>query len=151
MVMYNAEIMAVQKSIRVLAIDWGSRRIGVAISDSTGIIARPLGIINHTSRAEDAERIIRLANENSIDSILVGVAYDENNCLTPSGRSANRLADAISTLFGKQVILWDESFTTLNAKRLQIEKGTSRIKRKGHQDDIAAVLLLEDYLEKTNP
>ena len=149
--MYNAEIMAVQKSMRILAVDWGSGRIGAAISDPAGKIARPLGIFNHTSRTEDAERIVKIAHENSVDSILVGVTYDDKNCLTPSGRSANRLADEISILFGKQVVLWDEAFTTLDAKRLQMEKGTSQLRRKGHQDDIAAALLLQDYLEKTNP
>lgn len=149
--MYNAETMAVQKPMHILAVDWGTKRIGVAISDPTGRIARPLGIINHTSRSEDAERIVKLSHENSVDSIIMGVTYDENNCLTPSGRSANRLADEISKLYGKQIVLWDEAFTTLYAKRLQIEKGTSRSRRKGHQDDIAAVLLLQDYLEKINP
>jgi len=149
--MYNAEIMSVQKPMRVLAVDWGSRRIGVAISDPTGKIARPLGIIDHISRSEDAERIVKISHENTVDSIILGVTYDENNCLTPSGRSANRLADEISKLFGKQVILWDETFTTLDAKRILIEKGASRSTRKGHQDDIAAEMLLQNYLEKINP
>lgn len=149
--MYNAKTMAVEKQMHMLAVDWGTKRIGVAISDPTGKIARPLGIINHTSRAADAERIVKISHENSVDSIIMGVTYDDNNCLTPSGRSANRLGDQISKLFGKQVVLWDEAFTTLDAKRLQIEKGTSQSRRKGHQDDIAAVMILQDYLEKINP
>lgn len=148
--MYNAEIMADQKPMRILAVDWGSKRIGVAISDPTWKIARPLGIINHTSRAEDAEKIVRLSKENSVKAIIVGVTYNDDNNLSPSGRSASRLAEEISMLFGKQVILWDEAFTTLDAKQLQMEKGISQKKRKGHQDEIAAVLLLENYLEKTN-
>jgi putative holliday junction resolvase len=149
--MYNPEKMVVQKPRCVLAVDWGSKRIGVAISDLTGKIARPLGIVNHKSRSEDAKKIVMLSMANSVDTIIMGVIYDDDNNLTPSGRSANRLADEISILFGKQVILWDEAFTTFDAKRLQIEKGVSRTKRIGHQDEIAAVLLLEDYLEKNNP
>jgi putative Holliday junction resolvase len=148
--MYNAEVMADEKSKCILAVDWGSKRIGVAISDPTGKIARPVGIVNHVSRAEDAEKIYKLSLESSADAIIMGVTYNDDNELTPTGRSANRMAEAISLLFGKQVILWDEAFTTQRAKRLQIEKGISKTKRKGHQDEMAAVLLLEDYLDKTN-
>ncbi len=78
----------------------------------------------------------------------MGVTYDEENNLTPNGRSANRLAEEISLIFGKRVILWDESFTTKEAKHVQLEKGISRKRRKGHHDEMAAVMLLEDYLKK---
>jgi putative holliday junction resolvase len=134
--------------MRILAIDWGLKRIGLAISDPAGKIARPLGIINHISRHSDAESIFSLSKENAVDSIIIGVTYDDENNLSPSGRSAERLAEEISALFGKQVILWDESFTTKQAKELQVQKGIPRQKRKGHQDDIAAFILLVDYLEK---
>jgi putative holliday junction resolvase len=134
--------------MRILAIDWGSKRIGLAISDPTGKLARPLGIINHTSRLANAERIINMSEENKVDKIIIGVTYDEENNLTLPGRSAKRLADEISKLIGKQVILWDESFSTIDAKEIQIQKGISRKRRKGHQDEMAAVLLLLDYLEK---
>lgn len=148
--MYNAEGMADVKPMCILAIDWGSKRIGIAISDPTGKFARPLGVINHISRAEDAKKIFELSVENSVDDIILGVTYDDDNILTPNGRSASRLADAISMLFVKQVILWDESFTTKEAKLLQIEKGISKTSRRGHQDGMAAVMLLEDYLGKNS-
>jgi len=146
--MYNAEGMADIEPTCILAIDWGSKRIGIAISDPSEKFARPLGVINHTSRAEDAKRIIALCIENSVQAIIMGVTFDEDNALTPNGRSASRLAEEVSVLFGKQVILLDESFTTKDAKQLQLEKGVPRKKRKGHQDELAAVMLLEDYLEK---
>jgi putative Holliday junction resolvase len=146
--MYNAESRILKVFMRILAIDWGSKRIGLAISDPTGKIARPLGIINHSSRHADAESIINLSIKNDVDSIIIGVTYDDENNLTPSGRSAKRLGDEISSLFGKQVILWDESFTTHKIGEIQIKIGIPRQKRKGHQDDKAAVLILMDYLEK---
>ena len=148
--MYNAERMSDVKPMCILAVDWGSKRIGVAISDPTGRFARPLGVLNHISRAEDAKRIFALSVENSVKDIVLGVTYDEDNKLTPNGRSASRLAEAISSLFGKKVILWDESFTTKEAKHLQLEKGISRTGRIGHHDEMAAVMLLENYLEKTS-
>lgn len=149
--MYNALLMQAQYSSCVLAVDWGSKRLGIAVSDPAKKIARPLDVVLHTSRTNDAEKIVDLSKKNNADVIVVGVTYDDENCLTPSGRSASRLADEISKLFGKPVILWDEAFTTQDAKELQIEKGISQKKRRGHQDEIAAVLLLNDYLEKTNP
>jgi putative Holliday junction resolvase len=151
MLMYNPQTMGETKQMHLLAVDWGARRIGVAISDPAGKIARPLEIINHISRLKDAERIIKISDENSIDAIIIGVTYDDNNYLTPSGRSANKLGDEITRLFGKQVILWDEAFSTIDAKRLLIEKGTQRSRRKGHQDHIAAAILLQNYLDKINP
>jgi len=131
-----------------MAIDWGSKRIGLAISDPTGKFARSLGVIYHVSRVEDAKRIFVLSTEHSVKDIVIGVTYDDDTVLTPNGRSASRLAEAISSLFGKKVILWDEAFTTKDAKQVQIEKGISRKRRKGHHDEMAAVMLLEDYLEK---
>ena len=148
--MYNAGEMADVKPTCILAVDWGSKRIGIAISDPTGKFTRPLSVLNHTSREDDAKRIYTLSVDNSVKDIILGVTYDEENILTPNGRSASRLAEAISVLFGKRVILWDESFTTKEAKQLQLEKGISKTRRKGHQDEIAAVMLLKDYLEKTS-
>ena len=149
--MYNAESRVAEIFMHILAVDWGLKRIGLAISDPSGKISRSLGIINHKSRQADAERIINISKENAVDSIIIGVTYDDENNLTPSGRSAKRLADEISILFGMQIVLWDESFTTLKAKELQLHKGVPRQKRKGHQDDLAAVILLDDYIEKNNP
>ena len=146
--MYNAELMAEEKLKRVLAVDWGEKRIGLAISDPKRRFARSLGVINHVSRKLDAKKICEIAFENNVDAIIMGVTYDDENRLTPNGRSANRLADEIASSFGNQVIFWDESFTTKEAKQLQLEKGISKTRRKGHHDDMAAVLLLEDYLEK---
>jgi putative Holliday junction resolvase len=148
--MYNAGGMTDVDAKCILAVDWGSKRIGIAISDPSAKFARPLGVIYHSSRTEDAQRIFALCVENSVKAIIMGVTFDDENILTPNGRSASRLAEEISILFGKQVILWDESFTTKAAKQLQLEKGISRKKRKGHQDEMAAVMLLEDYLEKTS-
>jgi putative Holliday junction resolvase len=149
--MYNAEKMSAKLQKRFLGIDWGSRRIGVAISDPTGLISRPLDIISHISRSEDARQIYRYYIENFVDEVIMGVTYDENNQLTPSGRSAKRLADEIARLIDKPVILWDEMNSTLKANNLQIEKRVSRLKRRGHQDDLSATLILQDYLEKNNP
>ncbi len=77
-----------KKSGKVLAVDWGANRIGLAISDVTQTIARPLAVFEHTSRAEDAKRIQVTADQNCVSMIIVGVTYSDENELSLSGCSA---------------------------------------------------------------
>lgn len=135
-------------SSRVLAVDWGARRIGLALSDPTRTIANPLKVIEHQSRALDAAAILQLANENEVSLILMGVTYDDQNDLTPSGRSAMRLAEAIQAQGGPEVRAVDEAHSTRTARQSRLELGLPRGKRKGHFDAIAAALFLQAYLDK---
>ncbi|HUV15009.1 MAG TPA: Holliday junction resolvase RuvX [Pelolinea sp.] len=132
---------------KVLAVDWGSKRIGLAVSDSSATIAKPLCVIEHTSRKTDALSIIKKSLEVTAEIILVGVTYNDENLLTPSGRSAKRLAEEISKNSPKEIILWDEGFTTNDAKDLMFRAGKSRKKRQGHVDDIAAAVFLQKFLD----
>lgn len=133
---------------RVLAVDWGAKRIGLALSDPTRTIASPLTVINHRSRAEDAGVIVKNANEKGADLILVGVTYTAENELSPSGRSAMRLLEAIRELTSIEVQSWSEEGSTQAAKRSRIEMGLPKSKRKGHFDQIAAAIFLQTYLDE---
>lgn len=130
-----------------MAVDWGAKRIGLAISDETRSLARPLMVISHTSRKEDARRIVETAVAAGVDTIIMGVTYEEGSCLSPSGRSAQRLGEEIKSQSSLRVILRDEDFTTKKAKELSILTGQARGKRRGHSDDKAAALFLQEYLE----
>jgi len=77
----------------------------------------------------------------------VGITYSDNDELSPSGRSAQRLAEEIENQSTFKVLLWDEEFTTQKAKESMINSGLSRSKRRGHADDRAAAVLLQDYLD----
>lgn len=131
---------------KILAVDWGAKRIGLAISDPTGNLARPLAVIQHISRKDNARRILEKAKETDIDAIIMGVTYADGDELSPSGRSAKRLAEEIEKQSGFKVILWDEEFTTQEARETMIISGSSRSKRRGHADDQAAAMLLQNYL-----
>jgi len=131
---------------KVLAVDPGEKRIGLAVSDDSGSIANPLVVIKHVSRQTDAERIIQLAEENQVQCILVGQSVNEDNQPTPQGRSAARLAEVIRFHAQIPVILWDESGSTQAARSARLAMGVSRRKRHGHMDDLAATYLLQDYL-----
>lgn len=134
-------------STRILAIDPGEKRIGLAISDPTGMLARPLTVLKHISRDENARRIIQLAEENDVGKIIVGQAFDMDGLPNLSGRKAARLAGAIRAKTTLPVELWDESYTTKEAQQVQRELGVSRKKRRGHLDEHAAAHLLQSYLD----
>jgi putative Holliday junction resolvase len=143
--------MEKKESKKVLAVDWGAKRIGLAVSDPTGKLARPLAVIKHISREENARRILEKAREVEVDSIVMGVTYAGGDELSPSGRSAQRLAEEIEWQSTFKVILWDEDFTTQEAKEAMINSGISRSKRRGHADDRTAAILLQNYLDTQKP
>jgi putative Holliday junction resolvase len=139
--------------MRVLAVDPGEKRIGLALSDPTGTIANPLTVLNHVTRAIDAATIAQMAAEHAAVRIVVGQALDADGQVTPQGRKAARLAEAIQTQTSLPVELWDESGSTQAARSARIAIGASRRKRSGHLDDLAAAYLLQDYLDahSSNP
>lgn len=132
---------------RVLAVDPGEKRLGVAISDLSGTIANPLSVVKHVSRPVDAAWIVQLAVEQSASLIVVGQPLDENGMVGPEGRRSERLAEAIRLQTNLPVVLWDETGSTQEARRARILMGTSRRKRSGHLDELAATVILQSYLD----
>lgn len=133
--------------MRILAVDHGAKRIGLALSDSTATIASPLKVVEHVSRLIDAAQVAELASQNDVVLIVVGQSYDEEGKPNPAGRSAGRFADELKTQTNIPIELWDESHSTQIARAARIELGVSRKKRAGHQDEFAAVVILQSYLE----
>lgn len=136
---------------RILAVDPGDRRIGIAISDPTGTIAYPLMVLAHVQRLVDATRIVQLAEENEVQQIIIGQALDAENRPTPSGRKAARLAEAIQTQTNLPVVLWDEYGTTKLAQEARLQMQVKRSRRSGHADDLAAAVILQSYLQSHLP
>jgi putative Holliday junction resolvase len=133
---------------KVLAVDPGDKRIGLAISDELGVIANPLVVLQHVSREIDAEEIMKLAREKSAEKIIIGSSYDEDNLLTPEGRKAEKLADTICNMGFTDVELWDEYESTKTAQETRRAMGVKRSKRKGHLDELAATIILQSYLDQ---
>jgi putative Holliday junction resolvase len=133
--------------MRVLAVDPGEKRIGIAVSDETASLARPLAVVKHVSRLVDAAAIAGLAAEQEAGLIVVGEALDAENQPTPQARSARRLAEAIRGQTQVPVVMWDESGTTQAARALRLRMGASKKQRGGHQDDVAAAVILQSYLD----
>ncbi|MCA1899872.1 MAG: Holliday junction resolvase RuvX [Chloroflexi bacterium] len=134
--------------MRILSIDHGEKRIGVAISDPTGTIASPLKVIEHVSRAADAAQVADLAAQNGAELIIVGQSFDEDGNPNPAGRRAARFAEELKNQTNIPVQLWDESLSTHDARSARIQVAASRKKRAGHQDAFAAAVILQSYLEE---
>ena len=117
---------------RILGVDPGDQRIGLAISDPTGTIAGPLTVLKHVARAIDAAAIAAVAAEQGAVRIVVGQALDLDGQPSPQGRKSARLAEAIQMQTDLPAELWD---------------GVRRSRRGGHLDEIAATVILQSYLE----
>jgi putative Holliday junction resolvase len=131
---------------KIMAIDPGAERIGVAISDLTATIANPLTVIKHVQRNKDAERIVTIALEKSVKLIVIGQAFYSNCEPNPSGRKSARLAEAIMQITDIPVILWDEHESTQLARKARREMGVKK-KQNSHMDDLAATIILQSYLD----
>jgi putative Holliday junction resolvase len=134
-----------------MAVDHGEKRIGLAMSDPTGTIANPFKVIEHISRLMDAAQVAGLALENEVGTIVIGQSFDEEGAPNLAGRRAAKFAQALREQTTIPVVLWDESFSTQDARTTRIELGVSRQKRGGHQDALAAVVILQSYLESNRP
>jgi len=132
---------------RVLAVDPGDVRIGLAVSDPFGIIANPLQVIKHISRNENARRIAKIAAEKEAVLVVVGQPLDSDGEVGPAAKKSARLARAITKFTDTEVVLWDESGSTKAAQRAYIQMNVPKKKRRGHLDHIAATIILQSYLD----
>ena len=133
---------------RVMAVDPGEIRIGLAISDETATLARGLCVIKHVSLKQDCVEIAKLAQSNSVTRIIVGSPLGENDKERPQTRHAQKVAEMLGECAGLPVELWDESGSTVRAREIRLENGANREKRGGHLDEVAAALILQSWLEE---
>jgi putative Holliday junction resolvase len=131
----------------VLALDLGEKRIGIAISDPDKIIAAPYGVIKHISRKIDAAMVLQIADDNSVNTIVIGQALGENGEETRQSRHAQRFMNALSEESNLTIALWDESYSTKTARMTRVTMGVNQKNRRGHLDDLAATIILQSYLE----
>ena len=133
--------------MKILAVDHGEKRIGLAISDPTGAIANPLTVVQHVSKALDAARVAAIAAEHGAGLVVVGQSFNEDGQPNLAGRRAARFAEVLREQTNLPVELWDESFSTQEARATRIRMGVSRKRRSGHLDEIAATVILQSYLD----
>jgi putative Holliday junction resolvase len=133
---------------RILALDLGKKRIGLALSDSLGITAQGLPTLERTNIREDLAALDRLAKERQVTLLLMGNPRHMNGKEGRQAAYAREFAERLAKKTGIEVQFWDERLTTVEAQRVLRESGISIEKRARAVDRLAAVILLESYLDR---
>jgi len=136
--------------MRVMGLDYGSKTVGVAISDPLGITAQGIETIERKEEnklRKTLARIEELVKEYEVEKIVLGFPKNMNNTIGERAEKSLELKAALERRIGIPVIMWDERLTTVEAERTLIESNVRRENRKKYVDKIAAVFILQGYLD----
>jgi putative Holliday junction resolvase len=129
-----------------LGVDFGTTRVGLAISDPLGLTARPLSVV---PRSVVLDEVVNLVKEQEIGTIVVGLPTGLSGGEGVSATEARKLAEEIRTVTGVDVVMVDERFTSRLAEVALLESGMKRRKRRETVDKVAAAIILQDYLDRS--
>lgn len=132
--------------MRVLALDVGDRRIGVALSDPTGTIASPLTTVHRVSERKDHQAIADLVDEYSVERVVVGLPRTLRGELGPQAQKVMRFGERLAEIVKVPVVYWDERHTTSDAERIVRARRRGRAAKVG-VDEVAAAVILQSYLD----
>lgn len=133
---------------RVLGLDWGEKRIGLALSDEGRTLARTLPVLEVSSESRAVLAVARLIRENDVDTLVIGDPLHMNGGRSKSGERAGKLASKLEALFPLlRVIFRDERLTSREAEAILKERSERTRGRKGRIDQIAAAIILQDFLD----
>ena len=136
--------------MRILGLDYGSKTVGVAVSDPLGLTAQKVETIWHKQEnklRQTLARIEELIAEYEVEKIVLGFPKNMNNTVGERAEKALEFGEMLKKRTGLEVIMWDERLTTVEADRTLIEAGVRRENRKQYLDGIAAVFILQGYLD----
>jgi putative Holliday junction resolvase len=138
--------------MRIMGLDVGSKTVGVAISDELGWTAQGIETIKVDEEKGNFgfERLKELIDAYEVDKIVVGLPKNMNNTIGPRGEASKVFAKNLEKEFSLPVVLWDERLSTMAAERVLLEADMSRKKRKKVIDKMAAVMILQSYLDSQN-
>ncbi len=133
--------------MRILGIDIGTKRIGIAISDELGWTAQGIKTLHRSNGESDLGEIRDIAREYGVEKIVVGLPRNMNGSLGPQAEMALGFVEELKEILGVPIITWDERLSTLEATKMFIRADLSRKKRKRKIDMTAAILILQSYLD----
>lgn len=136
--------------MRILGLDYGTKTVGVAISDALMITAQPLETITRKSAnklRQTLARIESIIEENHVEKIVLGYPKNMNNTIGERAEAAEAFQEALERRTGLEVVLWDERMTTVESERVLMLGGVRRENRKAVIDQMAAALILQSYLD----
>ncbi|MBS9805288.1 Holliday junction resolvase RuvX [Bacillus albus] len=136
--------------MRILGLDVGTKTVGVAMSDEMGWTAQGLETIkiNEERGHFGFDRISELVKQYNVDKIVVGLPKNMNGTIGPRGEACQQFAENLRELLQLDVVMWDERLSTMAAERLLISADVSRKKRKQVIDKMAAVVILQGFLDR---
>lgn len=134
--------------MRSMSLDVGTKTIGIAVSDLTGLIASGVETIRRTSIERDYQRLAELIKEHEVDTLVVGYPKNMNGSIGERAQACVAMAEELKERFAPiKVVLWDERLSTVAAERVLIDADMRRNKRKKIIDTMAAVVILQNYLD----
>src|SRR6266850_6847963 len=133
--------------MRILALDYGKRRIGLAVSDELGVTAQGLPTLLRKNTRTDLAALARLVQERSVERILMGDPLHMSGDAGVQAEAARQFGEQLARYTGKPVQMWDERLTTVEASRVLRDSGISIEKRARAVDQLSAVILLQSYLD----
>jgi len=133
--------------LRIMALDLGDRRIGVAVSDALGWTAQGVGVVERHRDGREIGEIERIVREREVSEIVVGLPRNMDGSIGPRGEICIAFAEMLRGKLQLPVHLWDERLTTAAAERTLLEADVSRRKRRQVVDKLAATLILQHYLD----
>lgn len=136
---------------RILALDYGTKRIGVALSDELGWTAQPLETIERRTLVRDIAHIEQLVQGHEVKEVLIGLPLRLDGEEGPAVQAVHEFIAHLGEALSVPIVTWDERMTTRSAEDLLIAADVSRRKRKGVVDRVAAAILLQSYLESQTP
>jgi putative Holliday junction resolvase len=134
--------------MRILGLDIGEKRIGLAVSDELGLTAQGMETLQRTELSRDIQKLQEIIREKGISKLVVGLPKNMNGTLGFQAAEVQKLVALLTELCPIEVEYWDERLTTVAAQRTLLEGDTSRRKRKKAVDQLAAVLILQGYLDR---
>lgn len=132
---------------RILGVDYGTRRVGLAISDPLGMLATPLCIESVRSVEEAVAAVCRIARERAVDRVVVGIPLNMDGTSGPMAQEAAQFIELLKPASGLPVEGWDERLSTSMVERVLLEADLSRGRRKEVRDKLAAQVILQGYLD----
>lgn len=135
------------RPLRYLGLDVGDRRIGVAVSDETATLASGLDTIRRVGPRKDVKAVARLCAERAVSEVVVGLPRRLDGSVGAQAQKVLDFMDELREATGIPVVAWDERFTSLMAQQTLVEADVSRRDRKAVVDKVAAILILQSYLD----
>jgi len=130
-----------------LCLDLGEKRIGVAGGSLETRLATPLLVFKHISRKSDIEKVRQMMSDHATTDILIGISRQEDGSPNSMGRHALSFGGELQKATGITIMYWDEALSTRDARAQQLENGASMKNRRGHQDSLAAAVILQSYFD----